>query len=80
MLALRTMRILAAKMLSLFCGAAGGSPCGRKYNSRKKYKIPILGAPLCLAGGPFKPGFGLSGDVPISPTLSSRPEQIIAKR
>lgn len=32
------------------------------------------------AGGPLKPGFGLSGDVQISPTLSSRPEQIIAKR
>jgi hypothetical protein len=32
------------------------------------------------AGGPFKPGFGLSGDVQISSTLSSRPERIIAKR
>ena len=31
------------------------------------------------AGGLLKPGFGLSGDVQISPTLSSRPEQIIAK-
>jgi hypothetical protein len=31
------------------------------------------------SGGPLKPAFGLSGDVPISPTLSSRPEQIIAK-
>jgi hypothetical protein len=31
-----------------------------------------------LQGGPFKPAFGLSGAVHISPTLSSRPEQIIA--
>jgi len=30
-------------------------------------------------GGPLKPAFGLSGDVQMSPTLSSRPEQIIAK-
>jgi hypothetical protein len=33
---------------------------------------------LLLTGGPFKPGFGLSGDVHISPTLSFRPEQITA--
>src|SRR5208282_5294719 len=31
-----------------------------------------------LTGGPLKPGVGLSGDVQISPTLSSRPEQITA--
>ena len=31
-------------------------------------------------GRPLKPGVGLSGDVQIFPTLSSRPEQIIAKR
>jgi len=29
-------------------------------------------------GGPLKPDFGLSGNVQISPILSSRPEQIIA--
>jgi hypothetical protein len=32
-----------------------------------------------LAGGPFKPAFGLSGHVQIPSTPSSRPEQIIAK-
>jgi len=31
------------------------------------------------ARGPFKPGFGLSGHIQILSTLSSRPEQIIAK-
>ena len=37
------------------------------------------GGPLKREGGPLKPGFGLSGDVQISPTLSSRPEQITAR-
>jgi hypothetical protein len=55
-------------------------PTGADYRAsgdlRSGGTLRFMFAPI--AGGPFKPGFGLSGDVHISPTLSFRPEQITA--
>ncbi len=43
-------------------------------------RVPgVMKALSVRAGGPLKPGFGLSGDIQISSILSSRLEQVIAR-